>query len=361
MRTKLSLLLSLALLAPLASGCGDSLCGAGLFEQDGVCTVGWTVTPPECKAGSSYDPATLSCVTDTLVCPSGFTVVVNQVTGEMTCEPDGLTDCAGVFTCEAPSNGRVSLCGQLMNIEDNTPIRIGAGTGALCDPANPTVGGGCAMEVSFYDAVQFATDPDTALPLDAAVIEIDDCGRFRGENIAFPTSAPFLAVGVDDASGNGDTWALSGVAIAVSPNAVLRDTATYALQHTTDAMWTASAGDPFAGQSFVDRGVYVPVFISGGDRVRGVTLTSGGSPAPSRTFYFSDTDPNMLTTVDAALTETGANGAAVVVDSNLVMHSGTGGEPEGCIWPSNLADSIPKVAFIQERVATDISTGEPCK
>ena len=47
-----------------------------------------------------------------------------------------------------------------------------------------------------------------------------------------------------------------------------------------------------------------------------------------------------------ALDATGANGSTLLVNSNLVEHSGTGAEPSGCEWPALLAMAAPGVLFV---------------
>lgn len=281
--------------------------------------------------------------------------------------------CDGTFLCNAPVSGKVSVCGQLIDVASNTYVRAAAANAALCDPNNPTSDGPCSLTLSVYDAVDFSTNPDTATPLSANRMEIDNCGRFRAESVDFPTQAPFVAISVRGAAGV-DTWADAAAIMEVTPNLLDRDLRLYSLERSADATWTTTAGAPFSGNSFVDRGVYVPLFMSGEPdydyscptmskpkRVAGVTVTVAGEPASDSAYYFSDSDPNVLSTIDIDQTATGPNGAALVVDSDLVMTSGSGGEPAGCVWPSNLGVSIPGVALISERIAVETGTGDICQ
>jgi hypothetical protein len=92
--------------------------------------------------------------------------------------------------------------------------------------------------------------------------------------------------------------------------------------------------------------------------VAGVTVTSNGSVRASDDFYFTDTVAT--TRLDTTPTgPTGANGAALLLNSSLVEHSGQGAEPNGCVWPSDLAASIPGVLFFNPRIA-EMSNGDAC-
>ncbi len=371
---KTLLLTTVVALSPWMTGCSDLECGEGTSEVDGLCQVDDATTipnPQNCGQDTHYDPTTMTCLPDlppTECDPSTSVAVPDPITGIITCVGTGGGGCDSTFLCQSPVDGKVSICGQLYNVEDNTLLREMDADGTLCDPASPTADGPCSTEILFYDAVDFATNPDAAVPLNTGRIQIDNCGRFRGESIDFPTQAPFIGISIDNATGGGgSSWARTGVAVEVSPNLLEQGTRSYAVKFTTIDMWTTSAGDPFSPDTFWDRGVYVPLFLGGEPteadpkRIAGATILSAGSTAAGRDYYFSDTDPNMLTTVDAGLNVTGMNGAGLMVDSDLVMHSGQGAEPAGCRWPSNLADSIPTVAFIQERIAEDNMTGEPCE
>jgi len=363
------------------TGCTTLECGEGTSEVDGVCAVDDATTidtPSNCGQDTSYDPVSMTCVPDfpPTECDQSTSVAVpDPVTGVITCVGIGGGGCDGTFLCQSPVEGKVSVCGQLYNVADNTYLRDSSADGTLCaDKTDPDPDGPCSTVMSFYDAVEFATSPDTAVPLAAGRIQIDDCGRFRGESIDFPTQAPFVGISLDNNTGS-TQWARTGNAVEVSPNLLETGTRSYAVSLATIDDWTTSANDAaLGGQTFWERGVYIPLFMGGEPeldaddpgnnvhkRIAGATITSAGSPAATRDWYFSDADPNNVTTVDSGLGVTGVNGAGLMIDSTLVMHSGSGAEPAGCRWPSNLADAIPTVAFIQERIAEDNATGDPCE
>jgi len=381
-RKALVLIITIAL-SPWTIGCTNLECGDGTIEVDGICELDGTKSPTEpqnCGQFTHYDNTTLTCVPDNdpTVCDPSTSVKQPDPDnpGSFICVGIGGAGCGGTFLCPAPNDGKVTICGQLINVADNTMIQAADADGTLCDPDNPTADGPCSLAVTFYDAVAFAGNPDTALPLPSGDVEIDNCGRYRGPSIDVPGTAPYIGVAVDNANGV-NIWRRSGVAVLVSANLLESKARTYAVKATTITAWTSTAGVDFGGDDFWEHGVYVPLFMIGTPvidrddpannvpkRVAGVTITAAGNPDSSRDWYFSDTDPNQLTTVVPATggqDATGANGAGLMVDSALDQHSGTGGEPSGCVWASNLAASIPNVAFIQEKIAeVDGMPGEIC-
>lgn len=372
-------LYALAVIAAVVAspGCEDTRCGDGTFEQDGVCV--WTPPPGSddaCGDGTHFDPVTFTCVPDypPTVCDPETTVeIVDPATGVTYCVSPGDEACSETFLCPTPRDGKVTLCGQLLNVSTNAHERVDQAISELCDPGNPTEDGPCSLQMAVYDAVDFSTNREMAVPLEATRIQIDDCGRFRVDSVAYPVQAPFVAISVRGVSST-DVWAHAAAFVEVTPNLRRTDLRLYALEQSADAAWTSSAGDPFAGDSFVDRGAYVSLFMSGEPvldgwdpdqnvhkRVAGVSVTAAGAPVGDSAYYFSDTDPNVLSTIDDGMTATGANGAAITVDTSLVNHSGSGAEPPGCEWPRNLAASVPGVAVIHERIAVDSTTGDVCE
>lgn len=331
-------------------GCEQGVCGVGTVDRNGVCEA--VVNPPGpptcCGPGTYFEPTILQCAPEypPMECDSESAIEVPGPDGVIDCIGTGMTEC-GPIPCPVPSGGKLSVCGRLHDIETSQPI-VGANTGAACDPDVPEASGPCALELQFYDALQFAGDPTGATPLPYDRLRVNDCGYFAAENIPAPALG-FLGIGVDDA-GSADSYALSGVAIASVAGAREPDLTLYATRRTTDEMWTTSAENPYGASTFSEHGVYVAIFLDENGPVEGVVVTQNGSPQPASDYYFSDTDPLMRSTVDTSLTSTGPNGTALLGDSQLVNHSGTGGGiPANCQWPSNLADAIPGVVFIQER------------
>ncbi len=104
--------------------------------------------------------------------------------------------------------------------------------------------------------------------------------------------------------------------------------------------------------------------------IEGVTVLVGGSTDPPNSYYFSDTDPLLRTTLSTTQNATGKNGSALVVSSDLASISAMGAEPtdtapgqEGvpCVWPDDRGDVIPGVYFALERIADNSVTGENCE
>jgi hypothetical protein len=297
-----------------------------------------------CCAGATQDDGG-SCVATyaETVCDPNTTIAADTDSGVVVCQPIDPGSCPQV--CNSPDPGNVTVCGQLVDIETNRAI--GADVGAYCDPQAPTSSGACALQVVAYDALSFASNPSSS-PLPADSIQINECGEFAIHNVPAPALG-YLAVAADDAkNGSLDDYALTGVAMQVSGGQRITGVRLYATTRATDAKWTSSAGDPFGGATFSERGAVFMLFHDqSGAPLPGVTATANGSPRPASTYYFSDTDPDTRAVVDPAATVTGTNGAALLVDSDLYEHNGT---LAGCNFTGALADAIPGVIFATERV-----------
>ncbi len=373
--------LSLLAFAPLATGgCSAIECGDGTTEKDGFCVAADGKTPDvdSCGDGASYDSTLQKCVPDfpATQCDPDTTTPIVDDNGVVVCVGTGVTDCK--ITCKNPDAGKVTICGQLVNAQDSLKIESG-GTGGKCDPDAPTTDGPCSIKLQFFDALQFAGNPSGAPELVPDELIVNDCGAYMGHNIPTPMLG-FLAVAGDDHPSSGvDIWARSGAATAVVSGQRITGQNSYIVATSTDALWTANAGDPFSGQSFWQRGAYFPVFLGPdtsttdpGDLapVEGVTVLVSGSVVVGSDYYFTDTDPLLRTTPSDTQAATGVNGSAIVVDSDLVNHGGQGAEPtdtavgqEGvaCVWPEDLGAALPEVYFALERAADNSVTGENCE
>lgn len=347
--------------------CTELECGEGTKEENGVCVQADSEGPDNnnlCGVGTSFDPGTQSCIPDLppAQCDPDTSEAIVGPDGVITCVGTGVAGCD--ITCKNPDAGKVTVCGQLLDAETGTPLESGS-TGAKCDLMNPTQDDGpCSLKVEFYDALEFASNPGGAPTLAFDELVVNDCGQFMGHNIPTP-GLGFLAIAADDGGAN-DTFVFTGSAFPAQAGERRTGFGARLVKNTTDAMWATSAGEPFgAGVTFSDRGVFFPVYLgpdgSGGHvPVAGVQITNNGSVFAARDYYFSDTDAK-ITTVDTSLNATGANGAGLMVDSDLTNHGGTGAEPTGCEWPEDLADALPGVVFANERIAEDTSTGEECE
>ena len=261
--------------------------------------------------------------------------------------------CGAAFVCPAAAAGKVTVCGQLTSLRDSLPIRTEGASGQLCDEAT-TDELACTIDVTPYDAIQYANDPQNPTAL-AAQIEVDDCGRFRVQDAALPGTGFFALAFGNRSTTSTETWIETAMILPVASSQRESDVHAYVLDADTDEMWTASAGDPFGGQTFGERGAHLAMFQG----TAGVVVTVDDVPV-SDAYYFSDADPHNRTTIDTALTETGPNGASLVTDSFVGTHSGQGGEPLGCTWDDFLAATISGVVSFSQVRLVDIATGEPC-
>jgi hypothetical protein len=167
--SRLALIL-VAIAAAASAGCDGLECGLGTAERDGACVPADGVSPddPQCGAGTVFDPVALACVPERPPTECGpNTEAVEREDGVIECVGTG-TSCADPLPCPLPDGGDVSICGRLLDTETTAPIVFGDGTDtSVCDPANPTADGPCALQLVFVDAIAFATNPGTATPLSA--------------------------------------------------------------------------------------------------------------------------------------------------------------------------------------------------
>ncbi|MGB7212321.1 MAG: hypothetical protein WBC97_06785 [Gemmatimonadales bacterium] len=242
--------------------------------------------------------------------------------------------------CPAPVAGKITVCGQIADVESGAFLEAAGATGAPCG-TSPSADGPCSVAIGFYDADDFAANPSAATPLASATLYVDDRGRYRAENLTAPPSG-YLAVSVDDALGTDDRHRPT---VVVTPTAVgeFQVLRAFVTRNQTDSAWSAAAG--LVGPTFADSGVIAAIFRYQGVGRSGVTITRSGTTAPADDYYFSDAGQTHSTVVSSG--PTGTNGGALLLNSGLVQHSGTGGEPTACHWPSTIAASIPGVVFVQ--------------
>ncbi len=345
--------------------CTTLVCGKGTVEKDNACvSTGGLPIGGNCGPGTRLDLTSGECRPDLfpddggtpLYCGDNTTVVV--INNVQTCVgTGGGSDCSKPIVCPAPTPGKIAVCGRIYDVQTTKPIDDGTmmGTG----PASK-------VSVLFYEPLAFAGNPGAATTLIPPVAP-DDCGRYAA---VVPYQATgFIAVATDDAMGNPDDLRLTGVA-AGEPAAggTLQGLNAYVTHVATDMMWTMSANAPaLGGMTFAEHGVYLPIFVDtkmpklaplAGTPVMGVTVTAGGAADPTRDFYFSDMDPLTRTTVGTA-DSTGLNGSALFINGTLMMYSGMGGEPGGCVWPSTLAATPAGVVFVSER-NSQVAGGGTC-
>lgn len=235
--------------------------------------------------------------------------------------------CEMPLACPMASPNRVTVCGRVLDVATENAV------------VSPSV------NITPYDALEYAGNPDGATPLQYEALSTDECGRFRMTNIVRPQLG-FIALATDDPpNADIDAYAEAVVAFPASSGDTRPRERVYAISHTTDAQWSSQAG---LSPSFVNRGALLMIFLENNEPVAGVTVTESGQTEPANDYYFANANPWARTTIDPDLTATGANGSALKLNSSLVEHSGNDGTCEG-VWESALAASIPSVLFVSIR------------
>jgi len=260
---------------------------------------------------------------------------------------DPPVDCAPALSCPAPQTGKSCISGRLVDAASGLQLRAQFKVERTC--ADGAAGGPCDLALSAHDGVSFSMNPAASPSLASAETTVDGCGRFRFANLD-PPAGPFVMVVSDDANPSDDLHVPSGTPHALGSNARVDGVVALATARDTIDAWTQSAGFPFGTSSFADVGVILFGFDVGGVPRAGVTLKRSGNPAPASDYYFADPSPLQRLEVDATLTSTGIDGAALFAAGSfdLAGYSGAGGEPTGCSWPSVTASGAPgAVVFIQ--------------
>lgn len=267
-------------------------------------------------------------------------------------------DCSVPLPCPPPDSGKATVCGWIHDAETDEAVAVPNPTRQACSGATTT--GPCSLRVRYYDALDFAMNPNGAVPITPQSAMVDDCGRFRATNLNRATFG-FIGIAVDDAPTvtPAEPHRITGVAFsnaALDGAEATRVVRAYATRVSTDQLWSAGAG---ISPSFGTRGVLLKVFVRNGQPVAGVTARRNGTQVPADDLYFSDTGVTRRM-IDPTRTSTGPNGSVLIINSDTpIAHDGVGGEPSGCQWPSNLAASIPGAVFVQ-RQEPETPAGAPC-
>lgn len=264
-------------------------------------------------------------------------------------------DCNAPVACPSAAADKVTLCGRLYDVQTDAKIRAAVPRFASCGSGDEATDGPCQLELRFYDALDFASNPTTTPPLAVQTFHMDDCGRYVAENIDRP-SLGFLALVVEDATAAPDDHRMTAMAFAVSSAEVRENQRSYVVRKSTDVKWSADVG--LGASTFVDLGVLMSIFYHGDAPVAGVTVNSNGTARAGDDYYFSDTEAKLRYTVTAS-GPTQANGATLLLNSSLVQHSGLGAEPVGCVWPSEIGVAVPGVLWVLPQVA-ELSGGGAC-
>jgi hypothetical protein len=341
----------------LASACGGVPCGSGTIERAGSC-----VPADETTGTAACGPDTVlvgnQCVSTVICDPDTTMPVIDPTTGMTTCKGTAGGGCN--CPAQASSSSTQNICGQIYTFENNMPFTATGATGMKCATGATT--GPCALNITAYDAIAFATDPSTATPLAVADTCIDDMGHYVLKDIAQPPG-PFIGLGLDDANmamGPAGQTVTVGVATKKDPGKSTTNFEHWIVNATTTTSWTSSGGPALSV------GYYVPVYrahcvdttgsgpgCSGDTSVNqaGVQFTRNTVTEPSNTFYFQAAQTTR-TTVDPAATSTGANGTALVNNASIgdsLAYSGTGGltDAVNCKWDTKAGQTLPGVVFIQ--------------
>jgi hypothetical protein len=348
---RIHLLCLLAPVALLASGCEGAECGDGTIERDGRCVpASETVGAARCGNGTMLVGDTCTPAREPTVCGPGTVREPDPQSGLVVCRPEGGGGggCGAAITCPPPPAGKQTICGQLHDFETNERFEAPGALGERCAAGATT--GPCALAIRAFDAIAFASNPGTAMPLAVEETYIDDCGRYRLAGITVP-SGPFVGLGIDDAApGMAGPLGVTNVVGLATPRAP--DTATRGLEAfvapkaTTDA-WAASGGPPLS------TGIYAMVFRArrtGTALGAGVTATLAGNPVMAANDHYFAGCSSLRTSIDAAANATGGNGTALITGASVaqgVNYSGTGGLPPECAYSTHAGASLPNILFVQ--------------
>ncbi|HWO20704.1 MAG TPA: hypothetical protein VNO30_18180 [Kofleriaceae bacterium] len=350
MRVYLQSLLTAAALLP-SGGCKAVECGEGTIESGGECVpADEIVSAAKCGPFTKLVGDMCTPVHDPTVCGPGTVRDVDPATGIGSCQPSSGAGggCGAPIACPTPTAaGKQTICGQLYDFETSERFEATGATGARCTAV--TADGPCALSIRAFDAIAFASNPQTAMPLAVEDTYVDDCGRYRLQHITAPSN-PFVGLGIDDAAAAGTGPAgitnIVGLATPRVPDSATRDFEAFIARKATTDAWAASGGPPLSG------GVYAMVFRArskGAALNPGVMATRSGATIPANDAYLGGCG-SLRTAVDTAATATGGTGTALVTGASVndsVVYSGTGGLPPECRYTVHAGASIPQILFVQ--------------
>lgn len=342
---------------PYVHACNGVECADGTIERDGECQPA-NVTTGAGMCGPFTELQGDRCVPmfpPTECDPTTTTPTVDPETGVTTCIGTGGGGCSAKFACPTPTEAnRLTVCGQIFDLETNLKFQAQDASGTPCDPQNPTTTGPCALNVTPYDAIQFASNPQTAAPRPFGSFFMDDCGRYRVVDIDTNGTGPFIGLGIDDLGmPNGPAGVTVTVGVATGKaSPVVADFEGWIVKASTTQLWADSGGPSLAG------GIYVAAYRrhklrAGVDRhapQEGVTFAhQNGTTYPSQDYYFASTELEHRT-IDPNATMTGFNGSALVTGRSVAESAvfvGQGGLGPNCRWEPHAAASLPGIVFVQ--------------
>jgi hypothetical protein len=341
-----------AVLGAASGGCKSTECGEGTIDKNGTC-VPADETVSDAKCGPFTELRGDQCVPTfpPTICDDGTTAAdVDPSTGVVTCIGTGGGGCNAPLACPQPEAGKQTVCGQIYDLKDDAKFATADATGAQCTAK--AASGPCSLDIHVYDALVFGANPQTAPKLpptdQPGGVYVDDCGRFRIENISVP-NGPLIAIGADDATvGPMGSVGPSGIATLKIPGTATRDLELFVASAQTAGSWGAMGGPPLTG------GMAISIFRAGktGRATQaGVTVTRNGSTIAANDHYFAANDAPGHTMIDTAATATGANGTALItgasVGEGLVYSAQQGPLPAECRWETHGAVSLPFILFVQ--------------
>jgi len=344
--------LGTALASSVLAACVTDICGDGTIERDGVCVP--AVDDPsnaKCGPGTILNKADGEC-RPLVECEASSTTQKPHPD-----DPDrkicvggaGSIPCTEDIKCPPNEDGKVNLCGRIIDIETTLPVTTTA-TGP-CNPSAPTADGPCALRVKFFDPFKFTNIDSPELAYES--VKLDQCGRFEAVGIS-PPATNFIAIAVDDVNNQAaNKFAPTGIGVSVSDFGPRQDNLrAFSTKSSTLEAWSTAASTDLASS-----GAYVTTYLYGQAPTSSVKFTVGGSVVAEKDFYFSDTTPTERKKIDPAKDSTGANGTALFARTtpatvSIETFGGTeGGLSTDCSWRSTPGKIIAGVVFFQGRDA----------
>jgi hypothetical protein len=357
------LIFILALLVP-NSGCKQLDCAPGTVEKNGECVpADITTSPATCGPDTKLEGTV--CVSTVQCDPNTTTAMTDTSTGLTTCVGTAGGGCA----CPSmPASGKQNVCGQLYDFETMSPFVASNATGAKCPTPSTATSGPCALAIQAYDAIAFANNPATALPLTIGNSCIDDMGRYAVTDITPPGTNPFVGLGIDDANtanlGSSGVTNAVGISTPSKPNSTTTGFEAYVVTKAVTDGWASSGGPTLA-----TTGIFAMVFRAHcvgmgctGDPLAeqaGVMMTKNATPIAAANAKYFLVGQTTRDTVDPVATMTGANGTGLNNNASVndsLAFSGTGGitDTTDCQWENHagaaLTDSMNGgfgIVFIQ--------------
>lgn len=353
--------LLLALVSAGQWSCQEVTCAPGTIERQGACEpADQNVSAATCGPGTVLEGAVCVPQLPPTVCDEASTAPdFDPSTGVTTCIGTGGGSCGAPLPCPPPEAGKMTICGRILELENDSPVVDPAAQQQACAGGAGTPTGPCSLGIRPFDAVAFASNPQGATPLAVAETLMDACGRFRLTNITI-TNVTYVGLGLDDRTqpGPAGNTVTTGVAVQAAAGSVVRGLDVFTVKPATIAMWTQTAG---LAQSILAGGVYVSLFRAGKTGLAGaadVVVTRGSMPAPADDYYFAANESTRVA-IDRTASKTGKNGAALLVGSALGPHGGAGGLPATCAWEPKVGAAVPGVVLVQSRRPVN-APGQTC-